>query len=59
MEKCQQKALLSKKNISAKLQFANEHVGQDHIYWYNVVCRDESKLRAAQPQQQQSFWPRC
>ncbi|XP_047009608.1 centrin-3 isoform X3 [Ictalurus punctatus] len=38
------KPLLSKKNIRARVQFANEHIGKDQAFWNNALWTDESKI---------------
>lgn len=38
------KPLLSRKNIRARLKFANEHLGKDQHFWNNVLWTDESKV---------------
>ncbi len=38
------KPLLSKKNITASLQFAKDHVHKPDGYWINVLWMDETKI---------------
>ncbi|MBN3293577.1 TCB1 transposase, partial [Polypterus senegalus] len=38
------KPLLSKKNITARLQFAKDYVDKPEVYWKNVLWTDETKI---------------
>lgn len=52
----QRKPLLSKKNIAARLQFAQEHLDVPQQYWQNILWTDETKVELFGRNTQHYVW---
>ena len=50
------KPLLSKKNIAARLKFAQEHIAKPESYWKSVLWSDETQIELFSQNQHRYVW---
>lgn len=54
--KPRRKPLLSKKNVSARLKYAQDHMDKPQAFWDNVLWTDESKIELFSYNHQRYVW---